>query len=87
LIADGDGERREFSSSLSHVKILKTGSFEYRCDCSKEKIEKVLLAMGRQSIEELVEEKGHVEVFCEFCRKRYEFQPSEIYNLFQSDED
>ncbi|HBS07077.1 MAG TPA: hypothetical protein DEA96_19045 [Leptospiraceae bacterium] len=86
LLSDGDGERRVFSSSLSSVKILKTGTFEYRCDCSKEKIEKVLLAMGRQSLEDLVAEKGHVEVFCEFCRKRYEFQPSEIYNLFNSED-
>lgn len=86
LLSDGDGERRDFSSSLSSVKILTTGSFEYRCDCSKEKIEKVLLAMGRQSIEDLVAENGHVEVFCEFCRKRYEFQPSEIYNLFNAED-
>ncbi|MCB1169239.1 MAG: Hsp33 family molecular chaperone HslO [Leptospiraceae bacterium] len=82
-ISDGDGERRDFQSSISSVKILRTGTFEYRCDCNREKIEKVLYAMGEQSIRDLVEEKGHVEVFCEFCRKRYEFQPEEIDRLFR----
>jgi molecular chaperone Hsp33 len=83
LMSGGDGERRRFHTSLSSVKILRAGSFEYRCDCSREKVENVLLAMGRQSIEDLVKEKGVVEVFCEFCMKRYEFQPSEVFSLFK----
>lgn len=82
MIADGDGERRNFQSSIPHVKILKTGRFEYRCDCTREKIEKVLLAMGEDSIQGLLQEQGYVEVFCEFCRRRYEFKAREIQNLF-----
>ena len=82
LLSDGDGERRKFHSSLSRVKILKTGSFEYRCDCNRQKVERVLLAMGRQSIEDLIVEKGSVEVFCEFCKRRYEFLGSEVERLF-----
>ncbi len=64
------------------VKILKNGAFHYKCDCSKDKVSKVLTLMGRESITGLAQEKGCVEVFCEFCKKRYELSPAEVDGLF-----
>ncbi|MEQ9365008.1 MAG: Hsp33 family molecular chaperone HslO [Leptospirales bacterium] len=64
------------------VKILKNGAFHYHCDCSREKVSKVLYLMGRDSIIDLAQENGCVEVFCEFCKKRYELSPAEVDGLF-----
>lgn len=68
---------------MHSVNLLKNGSFFFACECSREKVRNTLFMMGRDSIESLVEEKGCVEVFCEFCKKRYELSPSDVDALFK----
>jgi molecular chaperone Hsp33 len=77
------GSRRPDPKAIHPVNILKNGSFHYQCDCSKDKVNRMLYLMGRESIVELVQERGCVEVFCEFCKKRYELSPREVDRLFQ----
>ena len=76
------GTFRPDATESHPVKILKNGSFHYHCDCNKDKVSKMLTLLGRDSIVELVQEKGCVEVFCEFCKKRYELSPAEVDGLF-----
>ncbi|MCR9140805.1 MAG: Hsp33 family molecular chaperone HslO [bacterium] len=81
--ADEAGGTFRPGTVASHpVKILKNGSFHYHCDCNLEKVSKVLYLMGRESISDLAQENGCVEVFCEFCKKRYELSPAEVDELF-----
>lgn len=62
------------------LEILDTSSPEYRCTCSKERVTKALISMGREELLDLSKEPK-VEVECHFCEKKYTFTPEEIINL------
>ncbi|MCR5418940.1 MAG: Hsp33 family molecular chaperone HslO [Lachnospiraceae bacterium] len=53
----------------------------FHCDCSKQRIEKVLLSLGEKGLKELLEEEKPVEVKCHFCNTAYSFTKEEITRL------
>jgi len=60
------------------IEMLDQVPTRFYCDCSKEKIEKVLISMGDQEIKAMIEDKEPVEVHCHFCNKDYIFQTDEL---------
>lgn len=50
----------------------------YRCDCSKERVERALLSMGREQLNELITEDHGTEVCCHFCEKKYRYSEDEL---------
>ncbi len=71
----------EFIFEGMDLEILEEESVEYNCDCSREKIEKALISLGKKELLEIAKDKKDEEVLCHFCNKRYIFNPSEIENL------
>lgn len=65
------------------IKINEEIPVEYKCDCSQEKIEKVLIAMGKKELEEIIEEDTGIEVNCQFCNKNYKFTTDELKELLK----
>jgi molecular chaperone Hsp33 len=63
------------------MDILSKMELEYHCDCSREKIEKVIISLGRKEIEDIIEEDGKAEVVCHFCNTKYQFNKEELSNL------
>ena len=59
------------------LEILDTSSPEYRCTCSKERVSKALISIGREGLLEMAQEKV-TEVSCHFCEKKYVFSSEEI---------
>ncbi len=57
----------------------------FACTCSREKVGGMLTMLGRDEIESVLEEKGEVEVHCEFCNQRYVFDPVDAAHLFTGD--
>ena len=55
----------------------------FRCRCNPEKMKQVLTVLGEEDVQELVKEKGHVEVRCDFCNQQYVFDPIDITLLFR----
>ena len=55
---------------------------KYKCDCSRERIEKALISIGRKDIMELAEDE-ETELTCQFCNKKYKFSKEEILNLIK----
>ena len=49
------------------LEILETTPIEYRCYCSRERMEKALISMGVEEMEALIEEQGSAELSCHFC--------------------
>jgi len=68
-----------FSGLPYHVLGKKELSFN--CRCSKERVEKVLVALGSLELEKMIAEQGKAEVTCEFCRTVYHFSRGELENL------
>ncbi len=56
----------------------------FACDCSREKIEKVLLSLGEKDLSDLSEGKDDVEVKCHFCNSAYRFSPAEIRDMLSA---
>lgn len=53
----------------------------YKCDCSRERVERALVSLGKDELQKMVEEQENVEVCCHFCDKKYNFTPEEIISL------
>ncbi len=53
----------------------------FRCSCSRERIERVLISLGREEITALAAEQGIADVTCEFCRKIYHFDREELEQM------
>lgn len=64
--------------------ITDTLPCNYCCDCSKDRVEKAVISMGRKEIADMIEENQPVEVVCDFCHTKYEFSTEELLKLLQS---
>lgn len=61
--------------------ILDSFDCEYRCDCSREKVEKALISVGKTELNRMADEDESTEVCCQFCDKKYNFSSDEIRDL------
>lgn len=58
----------------------------WHCPCSRERVANMLQTLGKNEINEILQEQGHVEVDCNFCGKVYEFDEIDCIAIFsQSD--
>lgn len=53
----------------------------YKCLCSKEYIDSMLLTLGEKELNETLEKEGKIEVICHFCNKKYEYSKPDIDEL------
>ena len=56
----------------------------YKCSCSKERMEKALISIGREELTSLIEEQGEAELSCQFCDNKYKFSKSELEELLKA---
>ena len=56
----------------------------FRCDCSRERVEKVLLSLGEKDLQEMISEGKEVELHCHFCNKNYVFSVQEVERLMKA---
>lgn len=55
---------------------------KYKCDCSRERMEKALISIGKKDIMELANDE-ETELVCHFCGQKYKFTKQEILNLIK----
>ena len=65
------------------VKELDTREPRYHCDCSREKLEQVIISLGREEITDMIEKDGQAEIVCRFCNKKYLFDAEALRRLLQ----
>jgi len=66
------------------VKVLETMDVQFNCTCSRERIESVLISLGKTELEQIREEEEETEVHCHFCNERYKFSKEDITNLVEN---
>jgi len=54
----------------------------FACSCSRERVRNMLRGLGRDESESLIEERGEVEVGCEFCGLQYRFDAVDVGEMF-----
>ncbi len=55
----------------------------YRCDCSRERLEGVIISLGEEELTDIIENEGKAELVCSFCSKRYNFSEEELRALLE----
>lgn len=63
------------------LEIVERAPVEYRCYCSRERMERALRSMGEKDLRELIQEQGEAELTCQFCDKVYRFTKPELEGL------
>lgn len=62
--------------------LVEDTKVHWKCDCSKERMEKAIISLGKKEIEELAKDEN-VETVCHFCNKKYNFTKKEILKLIE----
>lgn len=55
----------------------------YECKCSKERMERALISIGKKELEDLIEDQGEAELTCQFCDKKYTFSKEALEELLK----
>ena len=63
------------------LKILEISPVEYRCYCSRQRVERALISLGKAELQQLLDEQGHCSMTCQFCDAVYEFSSEELKAL------
>lgn len=66
-----------------NIEVLEEIHPEYKCNCSKEKCEKGLIAIGKNELETIIKEEEKIEIVCNFCNKKYEFTREDLKKLIK----
>ena len=67
-----------------NIKILEEEKIPiYKCNCSKENMEKGLMSIGKEQLEEIIQEDEKAELVCQFCNKKYEFSKEELIKILK----
>lgn len=64
------------------VRLFDPKPVHFYCPCSRDRVADALRILGRQEVEMLLEERGVVEVDCEFCNRNYTFDQEDVGELF-----
>ncbi len=66
------------------LEVLEKRPVEYRCDCSRERMERALISLGREELRAMIDEQGSAELTCRFCDNVQRFSREELEALLAS---
>lgn len=66
------------------LKIMDKVPAEFYCNCTKERVEKALISIGKEELEKIINEDKEATLHCHFCSKEYHFTEEELRTLLES---
>ena len=54
----------------------------FRCNCSRERVQTMLVGLGRAELDDIIVERGYIEVGCDFCGLQYRFDAIDVGSMF-----
>ena len=66
------------------VEILETQPIEYRCYCTRRRVESTLISLGKDELEQVVRNGETLHVDCQFCDHVYDFTPQDVAALLRT---
>lgn len=64
-------------------KVLSTSTPLWNCDCSKDKVGKVLSTISKADLKQIIDEDEKAEINCHFCNKTYSFNKDELLEIYE----
>lgn len=86
MIADGMSAEDIFFRITDGFNMLMENAVinpTYKCTCSKERMERALISIGKAELTKLIEEDGNAELNCQFCKNKYNFNSDELKELLE----
>ncbi len=66
------------------LELFEREAVEYRCYCSRERVEKTLITIGKKDMQEIIDEGKDITIECQFCDTIYTFTPQQVEELLKS---
>ena len=63
--------------------ITEQSPCEFRCDCSRHRVEKAIISIGKKDIQDMIDDGQEIEVNCHFCNTAYKFSVEELKGLLR----
>ncbi len=63
------------------VEITDRSDCSFACNCSRQRVEKALISIGRRELDDMIKDDKPIEVKCDFCGKKYTFATEELKQL------
>ena len=67
--------------SDTKVDVMEERNPRYVCDCSRERLEQVLISLGKNELQDILDTDGQAELKCHFCNQTYQFNRTELEKL------
>lgn len=67
------------------VRVFDADPVCFRCSCSRERVANMFTTLGYDEVKDMLKEQGVLEVACEFCYHKYEFDEVDVEQLFASE--
>jgi molecular chaperone Hsp33 len=68
------------------LRLFDPEKMHFACSCSRTRTENMLRTIGRDEVQQILEDQGAVEINCHFCHQKYLFSTSEIKTLFDGEQ-
>lgn len=65
------------------LKIIDKVPCSYKCNCSRERMERNIISLGRQEIADIIKEQHSAETQCHFCNNKYHFTEQELLSFIE----
>ncbi len=66
------------------IELFEERTIGYRCGCSRQKVTRALISLGRTELQKIIDEEERTELTCQFCDKVYHFDREELTVLLAS---
>lgn len=63
------------------VEILDKVPTKFDCNCSKQRVEKVLISLGKEELQDMIDDGKEIEINCHFCNTNYTFSVDELKDI------
>lgn len=67
-----------------NVEVMETVTPQYYCNCSKKRVEKALISLGREELNAMIADGKTIETRCDFCNRYYYFTVGELEELYRN---
>jgi len=64
------------------IRLFEAEAVSFRCSCSRERVAKMLISLGEAEVKSMIDELTNIEVACEFCNHKYNFDAVDSEQLF-----
>lgn len=73
--------------SQEDIRLFEASATQFFCSCSRESVGNMLLMLGAEELEGILEERGEIEVNCDFCNTQYVFDKIDTQQLLAAKSD